>query len=266
MLDSPAVSGLTDAREALRTGDAEVTDRVLMKVSAIAGLKVELDTGERVADLFLLRDVPQALPGHLCIGSPTNEYDPGLLGPLLAEPERMNAPTLMPVWRPVRGDRRQPAFHVRGRTGGRPGYHRESPVANGPDGDVRGRRPRLAAPPLSRGAQDGHRRLRRALDDPAGPAPDHVGRTTSQVLAADSLTAAGVAPGTGTGYAAKSGEETKSLKQLYREAKAEGGITNRSLTVRSARNMRAVVMHNEAWARKHTCRGASACLDHELVG
>ncbi|GAQ64210.1 ABC transporter substrate-binding protein [Streptomyces scabiei] len=44
-----------------------------------------------------------------------------------------------------------------------------------------------------------------------------------QVLAAGSLTAAGVALGAGTGYAARSGEETKGLKQLYHEAKAEGG-------------------------------------------
>ncbi|MFF7048151.1 ABC transporter substrate-binding protein [Streptomyces griseorubiginosus] len=44
-----------------------------------------------------------------------------------------------------------------------------------------------------------------------------------QVLAAGSLTAAGIALGAGTAHAARSGEETKSLKQLYREAMREGG-------------------------------------------
>ncbi|MFF5985167.1 ABC transporter substrate-binding protein [Streptomyces olindensis] len=46
-----------------------------------------------------------------------------------------------------------------------------------------------------------------------------------QVLVAGSLTAAGAALGAGTGHAAtRGGEETKSLAQLYREAKAEGGV------------------------------------------
>ncbi|MEV3971308.1 hypothetical protein AB0K68_24670 [Streptomyces sp. NPDC050698] len=39
-----------------------------------------------------------------------------------------------------------------------------------------------------------------------------------QVLAAGSLTVAGVGRGAGMGYAVKPGEEAKSLRQLYREA------------------------------------------------
>ncbi|MEU1317187.1 ABC transporter substrate-binding protein [Streptomyces tibetensis] len=46
-----------------------------------------------------------------------------------------------------------------------------------------------------------------------------------QILVAGSLTAAGAALGAGTGHtAARDGEETKSLSQLYREAKTEGGV------------------------------------------
>ena len=44
-----------------------------------------------------------------------------------------------------------------------------------------------------------------------------------QVLVAGSLTAAAGALGAGTAHATGRGEETKSLEQLYREAKAEGG-------------------------------------------